>query len=173
MAAAITLEFEMDVDVCLDLTVGAATDSSVIATDAAGRRRCAIPRKIGNRISVCDAPLDGDEALCGDCRRGHRTFTTRGLVARGTAIATTMANRTMASYLRNGTAVDVSIYYVETEDVYRLPRAFPHLKDGKDIVDAVRERWIGSVGRSSDGELLAAVDFRFAASTSHPAVWLR
>ncbi len=128
--------------------------------------------QVERRLGVCGRPIPDAAQICDECKQGGNAdnpFTERGREARLHGILACMSNRTMARYVADGLAVDLSLLATpeprknqdspaatpDIEFVYELADA--SLIDGSvDLVDLVRERWVHSVGRCrATGKLLA------------------
>jgi hypothetical protein len=84
-----------------------------------------------------------------------------------------MQNLWMASALLSGDAVDINTLGDRQPDGTWVLRVLP--PDGPDLVDAVHERFIGSVGRQLGGTalIMAATDSRFYGAEGWECLWLR
>jgi len=79
-----------------------------------------------------------------------------------------MHNKAMQRKLESGHCIDVS-GYPRYGGAYILPQFW----DGKDYCNAQTERWIWSIGRRSDGVILASHSTEFYGNAEFECLWLR
>jgi len=82
-----------------------------------------------------------------------------------------MITPAMKKGLEVGAVVDVGVYPKDPNGYYLLPNDLDI--DGKDLCDAQRERWIWSVGRRLDGQIIASVKTDLYQCKNIECLWLR
>ena len=80
-------------------------------------------------------------------------------------------NKAMERKLKDGKAVDISQHPRDPNGYYLLPKDFNY-KD-TDLCDAVEERWVWSVGKRPDGQLIASLAGDLYQRPGIECVWLR